>query len=222
MGASASLVVATITISTSGRATAARQSARRQAPGTVCASARARSGSGSAQATRRAPPSASARFRPIRPHPTMATPGHRSPRHAAVPRHDAPERIDVAALSSVESAGRFPGIPTALISLPVMPSLAAEPRGTRRGRAVVERRAALRLCLSMLVEIAGRRARARRSSTSSSIRVFERAGRDRVDVDAERPHLQRQRFGEPHDRGLRGGVGADCGSGLVAPPPEAG
>ena len=38
--------------------------------------------------------------------------------------------------------------------------------------------------------------------------------RDRVHVDAELFHLQRQRFGEPHHRGLRGRIGADAGEGI--------
>ena len=42
----------------------------------------------------------------------------------------------------------------------------------------------------------------------------ERAGRDRIDVDAEFLHLQRQRLGEAHDGGLGGRIGADAGQGI--------
>ena len=42
----------------------------------------------------------------------------------------------------------------------------------------------------------------------------ERAGRDRIHVDAELLHLQRQRLGEAHDRGLRCRIGADAGQGI--------
>ena len=37
----------------------------------------------------------------------------------------------------------------------------------------------------------------------------ERAWRHGIDVDPSIGGLQRQGFGEPHDRGLRGGIGAD-------------
>ena len=42
----------------------------------------------------------------------------------------------------------------------------------------------------------------------------KRAGRNRIHVDAELFHLQRQRLGEAHDRGLRRRIGADAGEGI--------